>query len=87
MSFVITATQLGSTGNGTERITHVYVSALGWTSVADVVRKIDHGYSTFLSGSSRGPLVETAVSSRGHKFIRTEANGTTSDNLLQLPQY
>lgn len=88
MASVITAISLGATGQGTERIQQVYVPTLGgWLKVSEVVRRIDVLGQAFRSQSASGPLVETAVSSNGYKFIRTNANGTATDNLLSLPNY
>jgi hypothetical protein len=43
------------------------------------------GYAYVQAGSAKAKLV-TAISSRGNKYVKTEADNTQSDNLLKLPE-
>ena len=37
--------------------------------------------------NSYGPFLIPSISSNNEKYVRSEANSTTIDNLLQLPKY
>lgn len=70
------------------RITHV--GGFGTTqwklTVAEVIRRIEGGleaFHTFVNGHHQNVIV---ASRNGRKYIKTEADADTPDNLLSLPE-
>lgn len=74
--------------HGCEHITHVGGDAGGgWKlTVQAVIHNIvaQHRFYTMAAGVRA--YVEVATSSGGRQYLRTERNGTTTDNLLNLPR-
>lgn len=83
--------------NGQHENPYVAITALGW--VEDVTGKAgrwtrevlydwitrQHGQAYVQVGMARATVI-TAVSPRGTKYVKTEADRTERDNLLQLPE-
>lgn len=85
MATIITAIAMPEGANTLERITQVYAGG-DWHFVADVIYRISTGKESFRSGSEKGPLVHVA-SMNGVRYLRSDANALTTDNLLSLPRY
>lgn len=74
---------------------YVAISHLNWvndagksgrsTRVAMYEFVEDGGYAYVQAGVSKARLIG-AVSPRGTRYVKTEANSTESDNLLKLPE-
>ena len=60
----------------------------GNSSRVEIYDSIKKGHSAFVEDSADGSEVEviTAISSKGTKYVKTEANDTKRDNLLNLPK-
>ena len=81
--------------NGNHENPYVAILSLGWVSPSDKKRGItsrEGMYNWLLNGGyayvedlngNRAKLI-TAVSSKGTKYVKTEANDSKSDNLLNL---
>jgi hypothetical protein len=76
---------------------YVAISYLGWVNPANVQvgRSTRLDMYTFVKANPNGAYVETSagrtyligdVSVRGNPYVKTEANDTTRDNLLKLPE-
>lgn len=72
------------------RITHVgrTVGVNPWRRpVDDVIRMIEAGGHFFVQPPFGHPInVIVAVSASGRKYLKTEADGATPNNLLSLPE-
>lgn len=89
MAFEIVAVSTKSSYASSESdIEKVRLSGGTIESVSEVVRYIDSGYEYyFTSSQGRRTDVETVHPSYSDPYIRTKANQTTSDNLLNLPRF
>lgn len=57
-------------------------------STQEVILEINYGKEFFYTTSYNShAYVEAVVSATGRSYIRTKANTTTSDNLLNLPRF
>ncbi|MGZ3409885.1 MAG: DUF3892 domain-containing protein [Xanthobacteraceae bacterium] len=77
--------------NPHERITHVGgVGNSRWKlTQEDAIGKIERGEWAFyvaLPGKSKSVWVEVGVSRYGNKYLRTEGDDDTRNNLLSLPE-
>lgn len=73
---------------GTEKISHVKLSAGTVETVPQVVQYIDQGMNYFYTTSSYSRAeVESVKPMFSDPYIRTKQNRTTSDNLLNLPSF
>ena len=75
----------------TEKITHVKIlnNDPAYT-VNDIIGFINKGHNFFYTTSgyqSTKAHVEIAKSSLGNYYLKTKANSTTKDNLLNLPRF
>lgn len=72
--------------HGCEHITHVGGNAGGgWRlTVEAVIDLLAAGQRFYTAARGMKAYVEIATS-RGRRYLRTERNGTTTDNLLSLP--
>lgn len=74
---------------------YIAISHLGWQndngknghSTREQIYEwvVDGGYAYVQSGGSRAKLIG-AVSPRGTRYVKTEANAVEHDNLLELPE-
>lgn len=83
--------------NGHHENPHIAISELGWiedgtnqtgrTSRIDMYNWINSGGHAYVR-DSRGNVayLMTAVSPSGTQYVKTKPDGTTSDNLLTLPE-
>ena len=73
----------------TEKITRVRLSdRITEKTVEQVVKDIDDNYKRFYTyDNSTKTYVETVHPSNRKAYIRSEANGTTKDNLLSLDRF
>lgn len=74
----------------TEKITHVRLAGnYSDCTVAEIIRYIEANNEFFYTTAytTTKSYVEVATSSLGNKYIRTKANNTTKDNLLNLPRF
>lgn len=90
MHYTITGIREGAFGNGTERISHARLrnnanNAISTHTVNEVIQALLTG-AKFSSQTQWGPTVEEVPRGRNAKYIRSDANGTASDNLLFLPR-
>lgn len=85
-----------SKDGGNHENPYVAISSLGWMNdstgernSSDRVQMYDWvvsgGYAYVQEGSSKSKLIG-AVSPRGNKYVKTEADDTMADNLLNLPE-
>lgn len=76
--------------NPYDRITHVggYQGRRWKLTLNEAIQYIENGDWAFFTTSPRGHKVwvEVAVSRYGNKYLKTEADGDTPDNLLSLPE-
>lgn len=77
--------------NPYERITHVGgVTGTSWKiTQEDAIGKIERGEWSFyvaLPGSNKSVWVEVGTSRFGNKYLRTEGDDDTRNNLLSLPE-
>lgn len=76
--------------NPWERITHVGGTAGGGWRITqeDAIQKIERGEWQFYVavGVGKSVWVEVAVSRFGNKYLRTEGDDDTRNNLLSLPE-
>lgn len=72
----------------TDKITHVKLESGTIETVQEVVKYLDAKmeYYYTISSISRA-LVEPVHPTNGQPYIRTKANNTTKDNLLNLPRF
>jgi hypothetical protein len=72
-----------------ERITHIGGADLGtrWKrSLADAIRDIENGYCEYYVHVGNH-IVDVIVSNKnGSKYLKTENDGDSPDNLLSLPE-
>lgn len=70
-----------------EHITHVAgIGTSEWVcTVAKVIADTRAGHTYYTQVGASTARVEIARSATGREYIRTESNGTTSDNLLNMP--
>lgn len=82
----ITNVHLGNSGTSTEKITKVKLVSGETYFVAGIVSRLKKGDTFFytLESGYRG-YVEYVNSS--HPYIRTKADNSTVDNLLNLPRF
>ncbi|WP_421787950.1 DUF3892 domain-containing protein [Hyphobacterium sp.] len=69
-------------------ITHIGNSGAAWSpkTVASAVREIDSGdYVYYVDECGHETLIETVHPDRGKAYLRTVADGYTSNNLDNLP--
>lgn len=91
MAHYITAVEVGSP-SADERITRLQwlntqSGVAGRSGTADMVTFIDKG-NEVLVGGENGPVEVTVVRPSGRSsYLRTERNGTRTDNLLDLPRF
>lgn len=82
--------------NGDHENEYVAISHLGWTDYANnksgistrlqVYEFIKKGGQAYvLKGSNKTPLIAVETD-KGTKYVRTEANSTEKDNLLELSE-
>jgi len=72
----------------TDKITDVKLSQGTSESVSQVVRYLDSGAEYYYTTSTNSrALVETVHPDYKPAYIRTKANRTTKDNLLNLPRF
>lgn len=84
----ITHIRLSSNGYSAEHITHVKLSTGTAETVAQVVGYIDSNYEYYYTtGGGSKAIVESVHPVGRPAYIRTKANNTTKDNLLNLPQF
>lgn len=73
-----------------ESISHVGGIANGtrWKlTLADAINRIERGeWQFYVSVNGKTTWVVVAVSRAGNKYLKTEADGSTSNNLLNLPE-
>ena len=90
--YEITAVNFGGQPPRLEAIIHYYFEARGggsstWRSKADAVNYVrNNPGAVFTSGRSGGRTIVEVVEANP-PYLRTQANGTSSDNLLSLPSY
>ena len=74
--------------SSTEKITHVKLSGYVIETVEQVVKYIDAKYLYYYVNSvGQNTQVETVHPTGRKPYIRTVANSTTKDNLLNLPRF
>lgn len=72
----------------TDKITHVKLEDSTIETVAQVVRYLDSKMEYYYTTSDNSKaLVEAVHPTYGQAYIRTKANHTTKDNLLNLPKF
>lgn len=75
--------------NAYERITHVggiHINQRLKLTLDDAIKSIENGTYSFYT-SVNGHVREVVVATRsGKKYLRTEADSDTPDNLLSLPE-
>lgn len=71
-----------------ERITHVGNASRSWKlTLEDAIGKIERGeWSFYVSVGGKTVWVVVAISRFGNKYLKTEPDGDTPDNLLSLPE-
>ncbi|GGH14788.1 hypothetical protein GCM10007036_14340 [Alsobacter metallidurans] len=70
-------------------ITHVggYETSHWKLSLHEAIRHIENGeWEFFVAMNGRRVMVRVEISARGHKYLRTEADGREPNNLLALPE-
>lgn len=76
--------------NPYDRITHVggFVTSQWKLTLAEAINHIEHMGWTFYTRGKNGHRtnVVVATSRYGYKYLRTEADHDTPDNLLHLPE-
>ncbi len=77
--------------NPHERITHIggYANGRWKLTQEDAIKKIESGewqFYTTLPGATKSVWVEVAVSRFGNKYLRTQGDDDTRNNLLSLPE-
>jgi hypothetical protein len=77
--------------NPYERITHIGGNVTGQWKLTqeDAIQKIESGewrFFTTLPGAAQPVWVEVGVSRFGNKYLRTEGDDDTRNNLLSLPE-
>ena len=88
MAKKIIAVHVGHPGNHPEYIEEMKLSDYSRESRETVYNNIKGGGAYYYTtGGGYTGYVETAISASGKKYIRTKADGTTKDNLLDLDQY
>ena len=68
-----------------EHITHLG-TARGRYTKRGLVRRIEEGKKFFTKGGGKRAAIEVATSAKGEKYVRTQRDSTTKDNLLSLPK-
>lgn len=88
-SYQITHVRVSTaTASSTEHITHVLLTGGVTETREEVVRYIDGGHEYFYTYGWTGRAVVETVHPNGRPaYIRTKANSTTTDNLLNLPRF
>lgn len=74
--------------NPYERITHVGNAAGGWKlTQQEAIQLVESGeWKFYVSVGGKSVWVVVAVSRFGNKYLKTEPDGDTPDNLLSLPE-
>lgn len=68
-----------------EGITHLGGTGWRWTS-QDVITMIKDGIHTFYTLVNGKKAIIKVIPGPNGKYLRTEADGTLNDNLLELPE-
>lgn len=72
----------------TDKITHVKLESGTEETVEQVVRYLDAKIEYYYTTSSNSKaLVQAVHPTHGRPYIRTKANQTAKDNLLNLPRF
>lgn len=89
MSYRITHVRLSSNyASSTDKITHVKLDGGTVETVEQVVKYLDMNMDYYYTTSSYSrATVEAVHPTYGTPYIRTKANNTISDNLLNLPKF
>ena len=89
MSYRITHIRTSDTNTtSTDKITHVKLESGTVERVEQVVRYLDMKMEYYYTTSNNSKaLVESVHPTYGQPYIRTKANHTTKDNLLNLPRF
>lgn len=84
MASQITCINLSSGGTRHEHITHAGNGTTWRWTVAEIVASIKAGTNTFFVLDSRGNRAEVGWVDAKPPYIRTQADGVATDNLLSL---
>ncbi len=77
--------------NPHERITHIggYATSQWKLTQEDAIQKIENGewqFYTTLPGATKPVWLEVGLSRYGNKYLRTQGDDDTRNNLLSLPE-